>query len=391
MDEKQLETLKAEFKSVVDTAMEENIKDAVGSEVSARVKETLKKYRLENQLRGHDISGLDAETKIAFVKDVKAIVQGKGEKTALLSDNDATGGYLVPAELHAGIMRIAETVGLVARDASRFPMGSDQLDVPRYTGSALSGEYIGEDEEASETAVSFGDAKLLAKTWAVVFRVGNTLLQDATVDVADWLLSMAAEGMSYRLDKEGFIGGTFTGSPFVGILGSSDVTTHTMASGSTSFGDFSIGEASDVIGSVPTSALSDGAFYFHRTVWAKIRAKKDSTSGEYEFQQYQLANLRKESGIAPVGEILGYPVYTTDVLPAFSDSAVSTKFGVFGNLKLGLFYGDRSPVEISKSDSATVGGKSVFLANQTAIRVLHRHALAIGLPSALVVIQTPSA
>jgi HK97 family phage major capsid protein len=198
---------------------------------------------------------------------------------------------------------------------------------------------------------------------------------------------MAAEGMAYRLDREGFVGGTFVGSPFVGILQSADVTVHTLATGSTSFDDFGIAEASDVIGSVQTSALPDAAFYFHRTVWAKIRSR--STSGVFEFAQTNmLTGIRKENGIQAVGEIEGYPVFTTDVLPAYSATAISTKFGVFGSLSKGLFIGDRGPMEIARSDSATVGGKSVFLANQTAFRFTHRHAVTVGLPAALVAIKT---
>lgn len=375
-----------EFRTVVDAALEKNLGEIVGKEVAARVKETVSKLRLERSIHGQDITGLSDEEKISFVKDVRAIA--RGEKAALLENNDATGGYLVPADVWAGIKRIAATVGLVARDAQMFTMSSDQLDVPRYTGSVLQGEYIGEDSEGSETSVSFGDARLLVKTWILIFRVGNTLLADANVDVADWLMSMAAEGMAYRLDREGFVGGTFAGSPFVGLLGSSDVASQVMASGSTSFAHFGIAEASVAVGSIPTAALNDAAFYFHRTVWAQIR--KRSTSGVFEFGQFQpfLANLRRENGIQPVGEILGYPVYTTDVLPAFSTDAVSTKFGVFGSLKDALYVGDRGPMEIAKSDSAQVGGKNVFSANQTAIRFLHRHAVAIGLGSAAVALTT---
>lgn len=385
MDTKELEK---SFRSIVDEALKTNINDLVGKEVSERVESVVKKLRLERAMTGRDVSGLDDATKIAFVKDLNALK--RGEKAALLINSDAAGGYLVPEEVQAAIVRIAETVGLVARDATRFPMSGDSLDVPRYTGEALQGEYVGEDEEGDETTVTFGDARLDTETWMLIIRAGNTLLADATVDVADWILSMAAEGLAYRLDREGFVGGTFTGSPFVGILGSADVTTHTMATGSTQFDDFSTAEASDVIAAVKTSALNDAAFYFHRTVWAKIRSR--STSGVFEFQQTNmLSSLRRENGIQPVGEILGYPVYTTDVLPANSATAISTKFGVFGSLSKGLFIGDRGPMEIAKSDSATVGGKSVFRANQTAFRFTHRHAVTVGLPAALVAIATPAA
>lgn len=380
------ETLKKEFKTIVDEALQSHVKEVVGPEVADRVKEIVGKMRLDRALTGKDASGLDDETKTAFMKDIRSIA--RGEKAAILSNSDQTGGYLVPKEVHAGIMRIAATVGLVARDSMQFGMGSDELEVPRYTGSVLQGGYIGEDEEGDETSVDFGTSRLNAKTWILIFRIGNTMLADANVDVADWLLAMAAEGLAYRLDREGFVGGTFSGSPFVGLLQSGDVTVHTMATGSTQFDDFGIVEASDAIGALPTAALNDAAFYFHRTVWAKVRSR--ATSGVFEFGQYQpaLANLRKENGIQPVGEILGYPVYTTDVLPANSTTAVSTKFGVFGNLKMALFVGDRGPMEVAKSDSATVGGKSVFKANQTAIRFTHRHAVAIGLPAAAVALKT---
>lgn len=387
MKPEQLEALKGEFKSIVDTSVSEAIKDIAGKEVADQVSKIVKKMRVERALYGVDKSGIDEDTKLAFVKDIRAIV--RGEKAALLSNNDQTGGYLVPSEVHAGIMRIAASVGLVARDATHFPMGSDTLDVPRYTGSDLEGAYLGEDVEGSETSMTFGDAKLLAKTWYTIFRIGNTLLADANVNVADWLLGLVAEGIAARMDKEGFKGGTFAGSPFVGILGSSDVTVYTLPTGANTFEEFTADHASDMIAQVKESILPDCAFYFHRTVWAKIRQAK-TANGMYTVGQNNsmiAANFKKD-GIKPAGVMWDYPVYTTDYLPSNSETAVSTNFCVFGSLKHGLLVGDRQNLEIAKSDSATVGGKNVFAANQTAIRALHRHAIAIGLPSALVLGKT---
>jgi len=370
----------------VDASIEKNLREIVGPEVTAQVEKSVKALRLERQLTGRDITGLTDETKIAFVQDIRAIA--RGEKAAYLESSDQAGGYVVPVELHAGILRIAETVGIIPRDARRWEMGSETLEIPRYTGSAMQGEYVGEDDEGDETQNDLGVVRLNVKTWMTIFRIGNTLLADAKVGVADWLLSLAAEGMAYRLDREGFVGGTYAGSPFIGLLGSDDVTVQTLGTGATGFEDVSIDEASTAIGSLPTAALNDAAFYFHRTVWAKIRSRSTDV---YDYSQSQLQIFKRENGIQPVGVILGYPVYTTDVLPAYSASAISTKFGVFGNLKLALAWGDRGPVEIAKSDSATVGGKSVFRANQTAIRMTHRHALGIQLPAAAVVLKTAAA
>lgn len=394
MEEEKIKALFAqELKSVVDEAIEKNIADLAGKEVSAQMKSIVAKMRLDKSLYGQDKSGLSDEVKMDFAKDLKALVNGTMAaglyKAAILSSSDAAGGYLIPDELYQGIMRVAASAGIVARDAMRFPMNSDNLDVPRYTGADLTGEYVGEDSDGSETTVTFSDARLIAKTWMVILRVGNTLLADSQVNVVDWLIALVAEGLAVRMDKEAFRGGTYAGSPFVGVLGSADVTVYTMPTGSTTFASFTMDDASEMIANMPESLLSDCAFYFNRTVWSKIRQKKD-TAGSYVVGQWGgvvATNVRKE-GIQPAGSLWGFPVYTSDQLPTNSATAISTKFAVFGNFSKGIFMGEKGTLEIAQSDSATVGTANVFTKNQKAIRFTHRHALAIGLPSALVVAKT---
>lgn len=392
-EDKIKELFRTEMKSVVDEAIEKNIADIAGKQVSEQVKAIVSRMRVDRALYGTDASGLSDETKLAFAQDLKALVRGELEsgktKAAILENSDAAGGYLVPQELYDGIMRVAASAGLIARDALRFPMASESLDVPRYTGSDLTGEYVGEDSDGSETSVTFGDAKLVAKVWMVILRVGNTLLADAKTGVVDWLIGLVAEGLSVRMDKEGFKGGTFAGSPFVGILGSDEVTVFTLPSGHDTFAEFDMDDASDMIAQMPESLLADAAFYFNRTVWAKIRQKKD-TAGSYVMGQNGgmiATNVRKE-GIQPAGTLWGFPVYTTDQLPTNSDTAVSTKFCVFANLSKGLFLGEKGTLEVAQSDSAVVGGVSTFTRNQKAIRFIHRHAVSIGLPSAIIVGKT---
>lgn len=375
------DALKKELFTAVDEAVKNNLGAIVGTEVAEQVAKTVQAARLDAALNG---GGLDNATKLAFARDLISLA--RNEKAAYLTSSDQAGGYLIPEETHNEILRIAATTGVVARDARRFSMTVDELSIPRYTGSVMQGEYVGEDAAGTETQNDLGVFRLFAKQWMVIFRISNPLLADANVNVADWLFAMAAEGLAYRFDREGFIGGSFAGSPFVGLLQSGDVTVQTMATGNDQFNELTLPEASDAIGAVDTSVLEGAAFYMHRTVWAKLRAR--STSGVFEYGQSNLASQKPTVGIQPSGEILGYPVYTTDVLPAYSSSAVSTKFAVFGNLSKALAIGDRGPMEIAKSTDATVGGKSVFERNQTAYRITHRHAVSIALPAAAVVIKT---
>lgn len=394
MNEDKIKTLfREELKGVVDEAIEKSIKEVAGNEVASQVKKIVSQLRAERAMYGVDSSGLSDETKLALAQDLKHLVRGDldsgKQKAALLINSDSAGGYLVPEEIYAGIMRVAASAGLIVRDAMKFPMSSDSLDVPRYTGSDLTGAYLGEDSDGTETTVTFGDAKLKAEAWYVILRVGNTLISDAKVNVVDWLIGLVAEGLSVRIDKEGFKGGTFAGSPFVGILGSDEATVYTMATGKDTFAEFDMDEASEMIAQLPESLLADAAFYFNRTVWAKIRQKKDS-QGAYVMGQNGgmiATNVRKE-GIQPAGTMWGFPVYTTDQLPSNTETAVSTKFCVFGNLSKGLYLGQKGGLEITLSDSAVVGGVSTFARNQKAIRFIDRHAVCVGLPSALVVGKT---
>jgi HK97 family phage major capsid protein len=378
MDDK----LKTELFAHVDESIQKGLNDIVGPEVAARVAEAVKSYRVDTALNG---AGIDAETKLAFASALKALASG--EKTVFLSSSDQTGGYLVPTEVSAEIMRISATTGIVARDARFFPMGTEELELPIYTGASMQGSFYGQDQEAPGTQNDIGVARLQAKYWATIFRVSNVLLADSNVNVADWILALIAEGLAFRMDREAFMGGTFAGSPFIGLLNpASGATLQTMATGATGFGALSLPEASDAIGALDTSVLGDAAWYMHRTVWAKLRAR--STSGVFEYGQSNLASQRRQNGIQPSGEIMGYPVYTTDVLPAFSASAVSTRFAVFANIRQAVAVGERGGVEIAQSSDATVNGRNLFAANQTAFRVSKRFAITLPLPAAAVVVRT---
>lgn len=394
MDEKTIKELfRSELKGVIDEALEKNIAEIAGKEVSQQIKTIVAKMRLDRATYGKDASGLSDEQKLDFAKDLKALAKGTlgvTQKAAMLESTDDAGGFLVPAEVYDGIMRVAASAGIVARDAMTFTMGSDELNIPRYQGSDLTGQYLGEDVEGSETTVTFTDAKLVAKTWMVLLRVGNTLISDTKVNIVDWLIALVAEGLAVRMDQEGFRGGVLAGSPFVGFMSSPDVTVYSMPNGvsKTTFASFDLDEASEMIAQMPESLLGGAAFYFNRTVWSKIRAKKD-TAGNYVMGfNGVIANQFRKEGIQQAGELWGFPVYTTDQLPLNSATAVSTKFCVFANMQKGLFVGDKGTLEIAKSTDATVGGKNVFAANQTAIRFIHRHGISIGLPSAVIVGRT---
>lgn len=395
MNEKEIvDTLTKTFDSVI----EAKLRDIVGVEVAAETKKVVEVLRAERSVYGVDRTGLDEAQKKDFAGMVKDIALGDYRakaNEALISEQDNRGGYLVPKEVANAIVRIAASVGVAMSQARKWPMGSDSLAVPAYTGSFLEGEYLGVDAAGSVTALTFDQANLIVKKWQLAFVVGNDLLADSPTQLADWLLALGGEALANMIDKQAFTG---SGAPFVGLTQDSNVTVWNLGggttSGSTTFASFKLEDASDMIGQVEESVLDGSGFYFNRTVWAKIRVARESATGAYLLPQagapsVALLDAYKGNigGARPVGEILGYPVFTVRHLPANSATAISTKFGVFGNMSA-FAYGDRGDFRVAQHSSGSFGGKEVALADQTGLVYKHRHALVNTLPAAFVVAKT---
>jgi HK97 family phage major capsid protein len=387
-----LEEIKKSIAGVVDEAMEKNLAKAVGPMVAAETKRIVEELRLERAIFGKDKTGLSDDQKMNFAQIVQKASGFKTKANELISETDGAGGYLIPVEVEAAILRIAASVGIVMSQASKWPMQTDELQIPAYAGSFLEGAYLATNTAGSNTAVTFGQAVLQIKKWQLAFVVANDLIQYATVDLGNWLLALAAEALANMIDKQGFIG---TGAPFTGITQNANVTVYNMGgsttSGEVNFDDFTLQDFSDIIASVEESVLDGAAFYFSRTVWAKIRCIKDGT---YYILPYAgaasngvLSNNPTGGGVRVAGEIMGFPVFTVRHLPAWAATAVSTIFGVFGNLKC-LAFGQKSGMTVEQYKSGTFGGKEIALTDQQGLVYKNKHALVVALPAGLVNIKT---
>jgi HK97 family phage major capsid protein len=377
------------------------------SEVAATTsRQMVERMIVERSVRGRDITGLNDEEKKAFAKQVQAVFRGDRENAlvvkaneALIEQQDNRGGYLVQPEYAAAILRIAASVGTIMKQAQKWPMKTDELGIPNYTGSFLTGSYVGVDLPGTVTGLTFGQAVLIAKLWQLAFTVGNDLMQDASVNLGDWLLAMAGEALANMIDQQGFIGGTVTTAPgpFVGIMNATGTTTYyvgnSSTSGKTHMTDFNpVTDAANVVGQLEESILDGAAWYMHRTTWASVRSTLASTSGlPFLFLSGAGRELSNEPGggpIKPAGEMAGYPVYTNRWLPALvTGVTASTAFMIFGNLKA-LAFGDKGDMRVAQFTSGSFGNKEIALANQTGIVYRHRHALVVVLPKAFVVVST---
>lgn len=416
MKKEDLDLIAKHFETSFDEYFSKRLEPMMGeiaTEKAKAVVAALKKDRYLNE--GKDITGLSEKQKL----DLVAVARHVASKSpmdavsikaneALIEEQDNRGGYLVSRDVADAIMRIAASVGTIMSQSMKWSMKTDELGIPNYTGAFLTGAYLGVDLAGTVTGLTFGQAVLIAKKWQLAFVVGNDLLADASVQLADWLLALAGEALANMIDQQGFVG---TGAPFVGILnlptganGTGTVTTQYYIGGSATSGKTSVAQfnvltdASAMVGNLEESILDGAAFYMHRTVWASIRVQQDtngnfvlpfgglSTLGTYKTE---VLGMNSYGGpIVPAGVLLGFPVYTNRWMPTLSaGSAVGTPVIIFGNFKATAF-GDKGEMRVSQFESGAFGGKEIALADQRGIVYKHRHAWTAVLPQAFVVAYT---
>ncbi len=406
--DKQLEVILGKVKETVGESFNDFMEKSLipkMEEVSVKnARKVVEAMTQERYVKGRDITGLDAEQKTNFAKQVQAVFRGNRDgalrvkaNEALIEEQDNRGGYLVEPEVAAAILRIAASVGTIMKQCQNWPMKSDELGIPNYTGSFLTGSYVGVDLPGTVTGLTFGQAVLIARKWQLAFTVGNDLLADASVQLGEWLLAMAGEALANMIDQQGFIGGTPTTAPgpFVGILNAPNTQTYQLSSGNTTYAKFNvISDASAMIGKLEESVLDGAAFYMHRTVWASLRVQSDAGTGLPFLLFGGLASpatleLDPTGGpIRPAGSILGFAVYTNRWLPAITDASQANKaFLIFGNMKACAF-GDKGDMRVAQFESGSFGGKEIALADQRGIVYKHRHAFVVVLPQAFVICKT---
>lgn len=412
MDEKVIAKVLEEVRATTEKGLKdfgEKIEESLSGkmeEVSVKnAKKVVEEMMRDRAVYNRDITGMDAEAKVSFAKQVQAVYFGENRQgalrvkanEALIEEQNNRGGYLVEAEVAAAILRIAASVGTIMKQCQHWSMKTDELGIPNYTGSFLTGAYVGVDLPGNVTGLTFGQAVLIARKWQLAFTVGNDLLADASVNLAEWLLALAGEALANMIDQQGFIGGTPTTAPgpFVGILNAANTQVYTLASTNTTYVKFNvIKDASAMIGKLEESVLDGAAFYMHRTVWASLRVQSDSGTGLPYLLFGGLASpatleLDPTGGpIRPAGSILGFPVYTNRWLPATTVSVqANTPFLIFGNMKACAF-GDKGDMRVAQYESGAFGGKEIALADQRGIVYKHRHAFVVVLPQAFVVAYT---
>lgn len=302
-------------------------------------------------------------TKAVFVKDhatVKTMTEG----------TDADGGYLVPTEFTAVLVRIIENYGVLRRSATIVPMTRKIQNIPSLAAN-LSVYWPGEANAITESQPTLDNVGLVAKKMAALVPVSGELMEDSSLAMANLLASIVGEAMAGEEDRVGFAGNTASGDAFNGILNTSGVTAVSMPSTKTSFSNLTADDLANLCAAVTSGAAAGAKFYMHRTIFNLIRKLKDD-QGNYIYAP--------PGGTQP-GTIFGYPYELIEQMPALSASGAGKPFIAFGNLKH-VYLGDRKRMTIDTSIHFK------FNLDVTYLRFIERIGIDVAVPSAFAVLST---
>lgn len=285
---------------------------------------------------------------------------------ANLSEGTTTaGGFLVPEEFKAEILRLQPLYGVIRKEVRIIPMSFDTLNIP-VANQEVSASWVNEAATIASTDPTFRQVTLTINKLASIPKYTSELLADANVGVIDFLAMTIAEQFAKAEDQQGFNG---TGSPFVGALSATGVPTSTHAGGAAAL---SYQDMTRMTGELYVNALQNAKFYLHRTMVAHVRGLI-TTAGAPIFG-------------ATADQIAGYSIVSTEVLPN-RGAATSTAYGVFGDLRRGMMMGERGTIAMKMTEEGTVGGDNLFEKDMGALRAIERVALGVALPSSFLTMK----
>ena len=356
MESKELQEL---VSTEVSTVLSEKV-----DPLMAEIKDRLGKLD-ENKLSkiGDDKDLKHVEKTVNFFK----AVLGKDYSVAkdLSEGVDAAGGYLVPTEFQAEVVRVIPSYGIARKNCRIVPMGSKSKTIPKLTAGVTT-YWTDEAGTKAQSTPSFGLVTLTAKKLAGICPTTDELLEDSAIDVYNLLVELFAEAFAKEEDTQLFNG---TGSPITGIFSKSGVNSVELSNASVLL--MTADDLLDMVSAVDDFSEKNGKFYLNRTILNVLRKLKD-TNDQYIFQA--------PTASAP-GTIWGYPYEKVQVLPGTGDDAVSTKFLCFGDLKYVMF-GDRKRMTVDIFKEGMIGTTNLITQDMQAIRIVERLDMQVSVPGA---------
>ncbi len=281
--------------------------------------------RVKNQRSKHFASAEDAYKSGMWLAALGGNRRAKEFVAAQNIGTAADGGNLVPDPLSDALINLMEQRGAARQACQRVVMSADTWTVPKVTAHATV-YYPAEAAAITESDLAFSQVQLTAKKLAALVKMSTEVTEDSIVDIMNVVVESIAYSIALEEDKNLF-NGVAGGVNTAGIAGDASVDdTNVASAGALALTDLTAcasGIGNPIIGAQNAWWMSP--VIFNSVVRDLVNAAGGNT----------IADL--EGGQRPL--LLGYPVNFVSALP--SAPASGELVAVFGDLRLGAYFGDR--------------------------------------------------
>lgn len=246
------------------------------------------------------------------------------ELRAMSADTDGEGGYMVPEDFRATVIKGINDLVFIRQLATVIPVaGASDLGIPTMTADIEDADWTTEVATVNEdTALTFGKRTLKPTILSKLIKVSQKLLRNPAIDAEAFM----AERMAYKFAiamENGYMTGGGTNAPLGLFTASND--------GIATSRDVSTGNTSTAIGgdnlfavkyAVASQYRANASWLFHRDAVGAISKLQDG-AGNYLWQPGLSAGQPDR--------LLGSPVYESEYVPNTFTSGLYV--GLYGDFK----------------------------------------------------------
>lgn len=270
------------------------------------------------------------------------------EYRAMSENTNTAGGYLVPEVLANTIVDLREQYGIVRQNVQVVPMSSDKLMIPRRAGG-VTAAFLGESGSITTSDPTFNMVELSAKKLGAGTVIPTELIDDAIINVADWVANEIAYAFAKKEDECVFLGnGTTTygginglANKLAGTIGAGQLAGAVdAASGHDTFAEIDQTDLVTMMAKLPQYARAGAKFYCSATAYDLVFQRLAATIGGNTIQTLG-------GGFGP--SYLGYPIVISQVLPTSTGDLSDLPMLYFGNLPMACVMGTRRDLRLVTS------------------------------------------
>lgn len=285
-----------------------------------------------------------------------------GEITKDLDTATAGSGLeLVPEYFGSEVIRIAGQVGVARQNSRVISLPGKIYHLP--TMGSVTAYRTSEGAAITASSPVSGQMTFTAQKLSAMVIVTKELVEDANIDVLNYIAQLAGEAIARKEDEWAFLG--LAGGE--GIFQSATAKVYTLAG--TTFASVDFDDIAGAMALLDDAVVDNAIVLAGWSVFNALRVQKASTSGEYIYQN---------PGVNMPPTIWGLPYKKSTVLPKTTDVSQADKAFMAVYDPRYLMIGDRRSLTMEFSKEATVtSSESATLINlweqdMVAIKVTER-------------------